>query len=103
MTAISCALLNLQHRPGETASVGSMQDQKNSETKVLFVGLRRCYARDRHRMFEPLQTVRCVMTETDPLPQELVAAVSSFPRNMDNMGGNLDAQLPQPIEEQAIE
>ena len=43
------------------------------------------------------------MTETDPLPQELVAVVSSFPTNMDNIGGNLDARLPQPIEEQAIE
>ena len=43
------------------------------------------------------------MTETDPLPQELVAAVSSFPTNMDNIGGNLDARLPQPIAEQAIE
>ena len=84
-----------------------VQALDNSDTKVLFVGLRRSYARDCHCMFEPLQTVRCVfmaaMTETDPLPQELVAAVSSFPTKMDNIGGNLDAWLPDPIEEQAVE
>ena len=84
-----------------------VQAQDNSDTKALFVSPNKTYARDFHRIFEPLQTVRCLFqeptTDTDPSPQEIVVAVDPLPLN--EVGGeeNLDAQLPVPNEEQGID
>ena len=87
--------------------MASVQVQDNSDTKALFVSPSETYARDFHRIFEPLQTVRCLFqeptTDTDPSPQKIVVAVAPLPVNGvggEDIGGNLDAQLPAPIEEQ---
>ena len=87
-----------------------VQAQDNSDTKALFVSPSETYARDFRRIFEPLQTVGFLFqeptTDTNPSPQEIVVAVPSLPVNGvggEDMSGNLDAQLPAPIQEQGID
>ena len=104
------ALSSLQYLSSVCFSMEPLQAQDNSDIKALFVSPSETYARDFHRIFEPLQTVRCLFqeptTETDLSPQEIVVAVNPLPVNGvggEDIDGNLDAQLTAPIEEQGID